>query len=219
MARMARVVVPDIPHHVTQRGNRRQTVFFTEQDYETYLQLISTCCRQQHVHIWGYCLMPNHVHLILVPRDEAGLAKAVGETHRRYTRAINFRKKWKGFLWQGRFSSFPMDDRHLYQAVRYVELNPVNAGLVKNPEDWKWSSAGAHLRGEDDAMVVVAPMLHRVGDWSGYLSRPTSERDKALLQLHERTGRPLGSDAFIDRLERRCGRTLRPLKPGPKSSG
>src|SRR4030042_2517893 len=108
MARIARVVVPGFPHHVTQRGNRRQRVFFSDSDYEAYIDLMSEWCKKYRVEIWAYCLMPNHIHLIATPKTKDGLCRAIGEAHRRYTREINFRKKWHGYLWQGRFASFAM---------------------------------------------------------------------------------------------------------------
>lgn len=166
MDRMARVVVPEIPHHVTQRGNGRQTVFFSDRDYAAYLRSISIYCREHKIEIWAYCLMPNHVHLILLAHNETGPAKVIGEAHHRYTRLINFRGNWKGYLWQVRFASFPMDERHLYKAVRYVELNPVAAGMVEAAANSKWSSARSHLQGENDKMDVVAPMLQCVDDWT-----------------------------------------------------
>ena len=130
MARLARLVIPGLPHHVTQRGNRRQQTFFNDGDYAAYLELMAEWCREEGVEIWGYCLMPNHVHLIAVPKTEDGLRRAIGEAHRRYTRRINFREKWRGYLWQGRFASFIMDEPYLLAAARYVELNPVRAKLV-----------------------------------------------------------------------------------------
>ena len=141
MARLARVVVPGLPHHVTQRGNRRQQTFFGDQDYQAYKDLAATFAAKAGVAVWAYCLMPNHVHLILVPETREGLHQALGETHRRYTRRINFREGWRGYLWQGRFASFPLDEAHLHAAGRYVELNPLRAGLVEKAEDWPWSSA------------------------------------------------------------------------------
>ena len=171
------------------------------------------------VAIWAYCLMPNHIHLIAVPESEEGLRHAIGETHRRYTRHINFREGWRGHLWQGRFASFVMDFYHLLTAVRYVELNPVRAGLVDQPEQWPWSSAAAHIAGRDDALVRVAPMLDIVReDWRSYLSIPPDEKQMELLRSHERTGRPLGSDGFVSHLEAMLDRVLRPQKPGPKKA-
>ena len=125
MARMARVVVPGVPHHVVQRGNRRQQTFFSDEDYRYYLGLLSKACDEGEISVWAYCLMPNHVHLIAVPRSATSLASALGDVHRRYTRMVNFRESWRGYLWQGRFSSFPMDDRHVLAAARYILLNPL----------------------------------------------------------------------------------------------
>jgi putative transposase len=113
MARLARVVAAGVPHHVTQRGNRRQRVFFGDDDYEAYRTLLAEGCRAAGVALWAYCLMPNHVHLIPVPPDAGGLRAALGEAHRRYTRRVNFREGWRGYLWQGRFASFPMDEAYL----------------------------------------------------------------------------------------------------------
>ncbi len=127
MARIARIVVPNYPHHSMQRGNRRQDVFVCEEDYQEYLDLICHGCREEGVSIWSYCLLSNHVHLIVTPTEGSNLSRAIGETHRRYTRYINFREGWRGYLWQGRFSSFPMDEKYLKAAASYVELNPVKA--------------------------------------------------------------------------------------------
>ena len=216
MARWARVVVPAVPHHVTQRGTRRQDVFFRDDDYEAYLRLMREWCDKERVAVWAYCLMPNHVHLVAVPETEAGLARAIGEAHRRYTRRVNFREKWRGYLWQGRFASCPMDEHYLLAAVRYIERNPVRAGLAKRAWEYRWSSAAAHLQGEDDVLVRVRPMLERVADWREYLGlEPTASEGEAL-RLHNRTGRPLGSETFVEKLELLVGRSLKPQKPGPK---
>ncbi len=130
MARTARVVVPGAPHHVVQRGNRGQTTFFSARDYALYLEIAAEAFAAAEVQVWAYCLMPNHVHLIATPARPEALAQAVGATHVRYTRAINRREGWSGFLWQGRFASFPMDDGYFLQCARYVGLNPVRAGLA-----------------------------------------------------------------------------------------
>ncbi len=216
MARIARVVAPNIPHHITQRGNRRQQVFFKDQDYQTYLELIARFCGRNGVEVWAYCLMPNHVHLIAVPERADSLRKAIGEAHRRYTRYINFRERWRGHLWQERFASFPMDENHLLAAARYVELNPVRAKLVRRPGQYTWSSASAHLRGQDDILVKTGPLLEIGGDWQTFLSGGISENKAEKLRTHERTGRPLGDDSFVLSLEALLGRTLRRKKPGPK---
>jgi putative transposase len=201
---------------VTQRGNRGQQAFFNDGDYAAYLELMAEWCREEGVEIWSYCLMPNHVHLIAVPKTEDGLRRAIGEAHRRYTRRINFREQWRGYLWQGRFSSFIMDEPYLLAAARYVELNPVRAKLVPRARAWPWSSAKAHLSGRDDRLVSVAPLLAMANDWKAFLKSPIREEDLRDLRGHGRTGRPLGSPAFLDRLEGLVGRVLKPQKPGPK---
>ncbi|HEX5183494.1 MAG TPA: transposase [Allosphingosinicella sp.] len=122
MARLARIVVPDVPHHVTQRGNRRQEVFFGEEDYAAYKALVAETCAENEVRCLAWGLMPNHVHLILVPSRADGLRAALADAHRRYSRRVNFARGWTGYLWQGRFASYPMDEAHLMAAVRYVEL-------------------------------------------------------------------------------------------------
>jgi putative transposase len=203
-----------MPHHVTQRGNRRQQTFFQDGDYAAYLELMAEWCGKEGVEIWGYCLMPNHAHLIAVPASEAALRRAVGEAHRRYTRRINFREKWRGYLWQGRFASFVMDEPYLLAAARYVELNPVRARLVESPAKWRWSSARAHLLGRDDSLVKVAPLLAMVGDWQGLLNSALSEEQLKELRGHGRTGRPLGNETFVERLEQLVGRVLKPQKGG-----
>ncbi len=217
MARIARAIAPGYPHHITQRGNRRQQTFFCDEDYLTYLQLMSEWCLKRKVECWAYCLMPNHVHLILVPSDKEGIKLAVGEAHRRYTRMINFREGWRGHLWQGRFASFIMDEKHLLACTKYIELNPVQAGLVKNPYDWKWSSARYHLEGKDDILVKTEPLLTMIQkSWESYLNDDVMGDEIELFRKHERTGRPIGSSSFVDTLEQLLDRKLRPQKPGPK---
>ena len=218
MARLARVVVPGIPHHITQRGNRRQATFFCDDDYAAYLELMAEWCHEHGVEIWAYCLMPNHTHLVAVPESEDGLRRAIGEAHRRYTRRVNFREGWRGHLWQGRFASFVMDEPHLIAAVRYIEMNPVRAGLVSAPSDYPWSSARAHLRGDDDVLVKVSPMLALVNGWRELLCSVVSEEELREFRTHERTGRPLGDEEFVQKLERKLGRVLQRRKPGRKRS-
>jgi len=204
-----------VPHHVTQRGNRRMQTFFDDDDYAAYLDLMAEWCGRTGVEIWAYCLMPNHAHLVAVPETDGALARAVGEAHRRYTRMVNFREGWRGHLWQGRFASFPMDHAYLMTAARYVELNPVRAKLVRAPWRWKWSSAAAHVAGKDDALVRVEPLLKRAGcDWKDFLAGGLDPDEAELLRRHERTGRPLGGAGFIGQLEKALRRVLRRQKPG-----
>jgi len=217
MARIARVVAPLYPHHITQRGNRCQQTFFNDEDYLAYLELMSEWCREYRVEAWAYCLMPNHVHLILVPETKDGLNLAVGKAHKRYTRRINFREGWRGHLWQGRFASFVMDDNYLLSCTNYVELNPVRAGLVRRPEEWPFSSARAHIKGRDDILIKSKPMTDRISKpWGMFLSDDVGEHEMDHFRKHERTGRLMGEESFIDKLECYLDRTLKPQKPGPK---
>jgi len=220
MARLARVVVPGVPHHVTQRGNRRQQTFFGEADYWAYLELMTEWSGKHRLRIWSYCLMPNHVHLIIVPPSEEALCRGVGEAHRRYTRRVNFREGWRGHLWQGRFASFAMDEPYLMAAARYVERNPVRAGLASRAEDWPWSSAAAHVRGHGDRLAESQWLVARVGDrWGEYLEQRDEEEIGRRLRRCENTGRPLGEEPFLKRLGRLLGRNLLPGKGGrPKKN-
>ena len=218
MARIARVIAVGLPHHVVQRGNRRQPTFFCDDDYIEYLDLMAQWCTKHEVDIWAYCLMTNHVHLIAMPQKKQSLRLAIGEAHRRYTRRVNFREGWRGHLWQERFRSYPLDQPHLLAAARYIEQNPVRAGMVRAPEDYPWSSATAHLVGRNDALMRAKPLLDLVPDWASFLREQVSEETLTDLRKHEKTGRPLGNPTFVSHLEKALARTLRPLKPwGAKS--
>ena len=219
MARLARVIVPGAPHHVTQRGNRREPIFFEDGDQEVYRDLLAEQAERHGVETWAYCLMPNHVHLVLTPSDQTGLGRAVGEAHRRYTNFINARGRWTGHLFQGRFSSVAMDDAHLLAAVRYVSLNPVQARLVRSAQDWPWSSVRAHLAGQDDALVRVRPVLARVERFADLLETDADDGAFKALRASEGTGRPLGNAAFIAGLERLLGRPIARRAPGRKAKG
>ncbi|MCP5199761.1 MAG: transposase [Gammaproteobacteria bacterium] len=214
MARMARLVVPGIPHHVTQRGSRRQQVFFGDEDYSRYLRLLARFSAQAGTAIVAYCLMPNHVHLIMVPGNEAGLRAALGEVHRRYALFINQREGWRGHLWQERFYSSPMDEWHLAHALGYVESNPVRSGLCSDACAWPWSSARARADGGQDALLDALPG-HVVGAWRELRAAPTDAAVDTRIACLTRTGRPLGDAAFIARLEQLSGRRLRSRRRRP----
>jgi putative transposase len=192
------------------------STFFQDEDYQAYIALLAEWCRKYGVEIWAYCLMPNHVHLVAVPESEDGLRRGIGEAHRRYSRMINFRENWRGHLWQGRFASFPMDEAYLLAAARYIEMNPVHAHLAPDAASWPWSSARAHLAGTDDELVKVAPLLEMAGNWRLFLSGAGEEERISEIRKHERTGRPLGSESFVERLESALERPLKRRKPGPK---
>ena len=217
MARLPRLVIPGYPHHITQRGNRRAQTFFEDGDYELYESLLSEAAQKAGAEIWCYCLMPNHVHIIIVPSDEDGLRRTFADAHRRYTGYMNARMRTTGHLWQGRFGSVVMDEEHLAHAVRYVSLNPVRAGLVEQASDWRWSSVKAHLSGRDNELVKVAPVLDRYGDFKTFLTQEDDSSEAFMkLRQSETTGRPVGSEDWIDKLSALTGRELKPQKRGPK---
>ena len=217
MPRAARIVVPHHPHHVTQRGSRNQQVFFDDGDYRQYRSELAEQCAKASVQVWAYCLMPNHVHLILTPEESDGLRRAVSQTHRRYARRINKRNDWRGHLWQERFFSVVMDEAHLLTAARYVALNPVRAGLVERAEEWPWSSLAAHRDGIADGLVSAGALARRIDDWDDFLRQGESAEAIARLRRQSLSGRPLGDEDFLDDLEAKLGRGLRRAKPGPKA--
>jgi putative transposase len=217
MARLPRMVLPGVPHHVTQRGNRRERTFFEDGDYALYLDLLAQAAGRHGVEIWSYCLMPNHVHIIAVPRDGDGLAQTFRHVHRHYTGYVNARMRVTGHLWQGRFASVAMDEQHLFAAFRYVALNPLRARLVERAENWPWSSVRAHYAGLDDHVVRVAPALDRVGDFRAFLGEDFDEAfTYAALRKAETIGRPVGSAQWLDDMATRSGQALLPGKRGPR---
>ena len=216
MSRLARVVVPGHPHHITQRGNGRSRTFFSDADYALYRDLLAEHCRAADVDVWAWCLMPNHVHLILVPHEKDGLRRALAAVHRRYAGIIHARRQRSGHFWQGRFGAVVMDEAHLAAAMRYVSLNPVRARLVKRARDWRWSSTRAHLTSKSDGLTALAPIRARFPRFADLLD---AEPDIDLfdrLRAAETIGRPLGDDDFLCRIERDTKRHLRPGKRGPK---
>jgi len=217
MARLARLVVPDIPHHITQRGNGRAQVFFGHPDYALYRDLLATSCEAAGVAVWAWVFMPNHVHLILVPSDTDGLRRALAAVHRRYAGHIHARLGRTGHFWQGRFGAVAMDEAHLAAALRYIALNPVRARLVTRPEEWRWSSVHAHLSGRPDGITALAPVLQRYPDFTALIAQGDDPEAFDRLRRAECIGRPLGDDAFLHRLETHTKRILRPRKRGPKS--
>lgn len=216
MSRLPNIVAPGISHHVTQCGNRRQKVFHNDEAYVVYLDLLAERCRHSGVSVWSHCLMPNHVHLIMVPPTADGLSRAVGEAHRRYTAYINARERVTGHLFQGRFNSVAMDEAHLFSAWRYVAMNPVEAHRVAKAADWPWFSVRAHLMDRDDSLVSVAPVRERIPDFATFLESESGPEMTGRLLSGQTIGRPLMPDDQLDALERSLGRRLRPLPRGPR---
>jgi REP-associated tyrosine transposase len=217
---MARAVAVAFPHHVTQRGNHRQQVFENDDDYTMYLDWLKTYSRRHSLKIWAYCLMNNHVHFISVPMEADSLAKVFDTLHMRSSQHINRKTRATGHLWQGRFFSCILDERHLYACIRYVENNPVRVGLVKRAEEYRWSSAVSHvLRKDDPILSDDCPVKDGVKYWIAYLE----DRDDSAVDLvpHcSKTGRPCGDESFVARMETVLGRKLVPRDRGrPKRRG
>ena len=207
MPRAARIVIPGVPHHVVQRGNRRQAIFFDDADRHAYLALLGKACAMHGTRCLAWCLMDNHVHLILVPADDDGLRAPLASVHTAYSQRVNRRQNYCGHLFQGRFASYPMDDAHLMVAARYVENNPVAAGLVASAEAWPWSSARAHIGGRPDGLTDAAALGDHVSNWRAMLAfgLEAGEADAAI-ERALMTGRPLGAEGWLEA-----------LRNGPKS--
>ncbi len=215
MARISRVVAPGYPHHVTQRGVRSIPIFQTDSDRKAYLNFMADELNRYGIEVLAWCLMTNHTHLIVVPNDATVLSRAVGEAHRRYTRMKNFSEDVRGYLFQGRFGSCVLDERHLLAAARYVELNPVAAGMVPEAGDYPWSSARFHLGiNTRDALVRDKNLMGLIEDWTEYLQGANEPSIQTTLLRGIRTGRPAGSEQFIKMMERLTGRDLAMRKAG-----
>ena len=215
MPRTARIVVPETPYHITQRGNRREDVFFSDADRQAYLDLLAEYAAMHGLNIQAYCLMPNHVHLVAVPGTADALSGTLKPVHCRYVQHVNWTHGLTGRLWQGRFFSCALDDAHFLAAVRYVERNPVRAGLVSRAEEYLWSSAAAHCGLRDDPVVPgAAGLAARIGGWSKWLREEDDPAEVSALRCNTRTGRPLGGEGFLNLLERLLGHTVRPRKAG-----
>lgn len=223
MPRIARIVVPGLPHHVTQRGNNRQDVFFTDDDHRLYLRLLREQCGRHDCTVSAYCLLRNHVHLIVRPRHAESLARAVGRTHWLYTQAINRLHGRSGHLWQNRFFSCAMQPHYELAATRYIERNPVRARMVRVAWRYRWSSAAAHCALEKDAtgLLDVKAWARRwpPSDWMNILRDASDDGFADEIALRTSRGRPLASDRFLSKLETQLSRRLRPLPRGrPKKT-
>ena len=209
MPRLARIVLPGVPHHVTHRGNRRDDVFFCGPDRQRYLEWLAEYSLRYGLRIWAYCLMTNHVHLLAVPEQRESLAQGIGRTQMQYARWINRRRGWDGHLWANRFYSCPVEASSVACVAKYIELNPVRAGLVHSPEEYPWSSARAHCSGAEDDLLAPERRLDPPSrDWATWLRTEVEDLTLKKIRTDTATGRPTGSDEFVARLEAQLDRRL-----------
>lgn len=215
MARMARLVQQGFPYHVTHRGNRRAEIFASDADRGRYLALLKAYAERFALDIWAYCLMPNHVHLVVMPRRADAMALAIGNAHRAFSRLVNEGNGWTGHLWANRFYSTLLDDQHLWEAVRYVELNPVRADLALLATDYPWSSARTHALGAtSDLLAASRPFPGAIRDWATWLGEGIDVTALERLRLNTSTGRPSVGPQMLEWLERCHGRLLHPCRRG-----
>ena len=220
MARLARTSLIGYPHHVVQRGNYDQPVFETDADYRRYLDWLHEYAPRFDLSIWAYCLMPNHVHFICVPKAEGALAGAFNTLHMRYAQYFNGKRRIHGHLWRARFMSCVLDGPSVREEIRFIENNPVRTGLASRAEDYTWSSARSHVTGILDPVLSDGCFLPgEVGDWRSYLEGRGEEAIVSRVRARLKTGRPAGDPAFVHQLEAILGRRLearpkgRPRKP------
>lgn len=218
MPRLPRSVFAGLPHHITQRGNRREPVFFSDEDRQVYLAWLKEYADKHEVEVLAYCLMTNHVHLIAVPATDDGLQQTLKPLHMRYAQRFNRQRDWKGHVWQGRFFSSPLDGAYLWAALRYVECNPVRAGMAEQAEDYRWSSAAAHCGQKPDALLKFdsawQQQLAAEKDWSAWLAQADDADKLKTLRLNADKGLPCGDERFVERLGVMAGRSLAPRPRG-----
>ena len=209
MPRTARIVADGLPHHVTHRGNRKMTIFLDDDDREAYLRFLQLYMDKYGLDVFAYCLMPNHVHLVAVPKEVDSLARTIACAHVLYARHFNRKYSLSGHLWQGRYYSCVLDEQHTLAAARYVECNPVQAGLVGCAWNYRWSSARGHMGEIRDPILSQSwPHLELLSQWPQLLTEHDNDADIENLRDATRTGYPLGSTPFISNLERALGRSF-----------
>ncbi len=213
MPRLARTVFAKVPHHITQRGNRREDVFHTDEDREFYLTWLVDYCQEYKVDILAYCLMTNHIHLVAVPTTETGLQSVLKPLHMRYAQRFNRQHGFKGHVWQGRYFSAPLDETYLWATLRYVERNPVRAKMVRKAERYRWSSAAAHCHLREDKVLTSSErwwlQFNQINDWSSWLAESDEAEELSVIRRNIEKGLPCGSDKFLNKLEKMTGRALK----------
>ncbi len=214
MARIKRIVLPHIPHHITQRGVRSMNIFFKQTDYECYKELLYEQCVIYDLKIVSYCLMTNHIHIIAIPSTEESLSRAIGETHRLYTRKINFKQKVKGHLFQERFYSTPLDEYHFLNALKYVEQNPVKANIVRYPWEYRYSSARYRVNLTlEDKLLSNCDEIDDLKNYKEFLQETAETKQ---IEEKTRTGKPCGDEEFYKKIKLATGMDYKSKIPGPK---
>jgi putative transposase len=210
MPRIARIVGAGYPHHIIERGNNRERVFRGSRDYEEYLSFLLKYSGEKEATVLAYCLMPNHVHLLVRPSDEEGLAKMMQAVTLCYSKYFNGENGRTGRLWECRYYSTVIDgDSYLWTVSRYIENNPVRAGMVKRPEDYPYSSARAHILGRENPLLRE-PLFDKSG-LNEYRKFIRSEQEKKVIEeirKQTRSGKPLGGAEFLLTLSERLGCSL-----------
>lgn len=216
MARQARIVIPNTPHHIMQRGINGAPVFFKKEHFQSYLTLLEEHFQKSDIDLLGYCLLPNQIHLIVLPQEEKTLARIIGEIHRLYTKRVNEEQNREGPLFQNRFFSYACDEQNSLRAARFVETLPITAKITDSPEKYLWSSAKYRIKMLDHPILKPFRSFHSLHNWKDYLDRPMDPVELKSIQTHLQTGRPRGSDIFLDNIEEKIGRPVRPQKRGRK---
>lgn len=216
MPRIARIIATGYPHHITQRGNNRAMVFFDDEDRQIYLKLLASYSQKHHFQIWAYCLMSNHIHLLAVPETENSLSRGIGLTNQMYTQYLNRKLKQTGRIWQNRFFSCVVEnEQYLWAVARYIERNPLKPGLVASVEEYRWSSAKAHVAGAHDSLLTADSWLSsQERSAFGEFVRLKDDETDNTIRRSTNSGRPFGSESFIDMLEFQLNQALKPKKPG-----
>lgn len=216
MPRIARIVAAGYPHHITQRGNYQQKIFTDDTDREQYLSFLKKESKKYGLMILAYCLMPNHVHFIGIPKKKSSLGEVFKYAHMQYSQYYNKKMRTAGHLFQGRFFSCIMNEQHTLACARYIERNPVRAKLVKKPYLWKWSSAKVHWGIDKHDELEVNKLFDYVEEkqknWKTFMKTPDNLDEVTRIRQQTLKGRPLGGNDFIEKLETKLKRVLK-LKP------
>jgi len=223
MPRIARLIVPEYPHHITQRGNYRQDVFLDDSDRRHYLTLVADYSRKFDLAILAYCLMNNHVHFVVMPRNKDSLSATFRIAHTRYSQYFNKKRRVAGHLWQGRYYSCVLDERHLLAAARYIERNPVRVKAVKKPTDYIWSSARNHVGISINDIIDANSLFNHTEveqtEWKDFIDKNDDQGEVSNIRKYTMSGRPLGNATFVQKLEKMCGERLHALPVGrPKTT-